>query len=419
MGATDSRLPPLEGPLPRFVCCHKVQEVPAAEAANHIRLELRRFVAPEFFFGAGALDLTGRYAASYRARKVLLITDPGVVRAGWTKVVERSLEEAGIAYAVFDGVTPNPRDHEVMDGVQFYRDEGCDVIVAVGGGSPMDCAKAIGILSSNDGHVLSFEGVDQARLPGPPMIFAPTTAGTGSDLSQFGIITDTCGRRKIAIVGKLVIPEVSLIDAGTTVTMDPALTASTGMNVLTNAVEAYVSTASSPVTDLFALEAMRLVSKSLPDAVEQPKNLRAREQMMLASLYAGLAFSSASLGMVHAMAHGVGGLLDAPHGVCAALLMEHGVDFNYEAAPQRYSTVAGVLGLPAAGLTESNAKAALIEKLAQLREQVGIRGRLRDLGLSKEDITVVAESALDDPCLVTNPRTVSLDELRRCYEQAF
>ncbi len=389
------------------------------ESGTCLRLELRRFIAPEFFFGAGALGLAGRYAANYRARKVLLVTDPGVARAGWAGLVRGSLLEAGIDCALFDGVTPNPKDHEVMDGAQFYRREGCDVIVAVGGGSPMDCAKAIGISSTNNADILSFSGVDQVRLPGPPMIFVPTTAGTGADVSQFDVITDTKRRRKISIVGKVVIPDVSLMDAATTTTMDSELTAATGMDSLSHAVEAYVSTASSPITDLFALEAMRLVSTSLLHAVQEPENLQARERMMLASLCAGLAFSSASLGMVHAMAHSLGGFLDATHGVCNAILMEHVVAFNYEAAEQRYLAIAGALGLPAAALTESNAKVSLTQKLADLREEVGIRWGLRDLGLSRQDIPCLVERALDDMCLVTNPRTPTPDELRRCYERAF
>jgi len=384
------------------------------------RLELRRFVAPEFFFGAGAIALAGRCAANYHARKVLVVTDPGVAQAGWSGHAERSLQAAGIPYAVFDGVTSNPKDYEVMDGVRFYREEGCDVILAVGGGSPMDCAKAIGISSTNHAHVMTFEGVDRVPLPGPPMIFVPTTAGTGADVSQFDIILDTSRNRKVAIVSKVVIPDVSLIDPGATTTMDPQLTAATGLDALTHAMEAYVSNASSPVTDLFALEAMRLVTRSLPDAVREPHDMRAREGMMLASLYAGLAFSSASLGLVHAMAHGLGGQLNgACHGVCNAILLEHVVELNFPAAEERYETAAKALGLEVSAGGGHGSKAVLVRGLSELRQRVGIRQRLRDLGLAWNDIPVVVENAYQDACLATNPRTVSKDELRECYERAF
>lgn len=383
------------------------------------QLEMRKFVAPEFVFGAGVIELAGQYAINYNARKILLVTDPGVKRAGWTGAVEQSLKKADIPYVVFDCVTPNPKDYEVMEGVQVYRKEQCDVIVAVGGGSPMDCAKGIGISSSNAMHVLSFEGVDQVPVPGPPLIFIPTTAGTAADISQFDIITDTVRKVKIAIVSKLVIPDVSLIDPCTTITMDRHMTAATGMDALTHAVEAYVSNASSPVTDLFALDAIRLIRKHLLDAVEQPTNMSARENMMLASLFAGLAFSNASLGMVHAMAHSLGGLLDLPHGECNAILLEHVVDFNFNAAAERYVDVARALGLNTELLAGGGEKDALVQSISDLRENAGIRPRLRDLNLQREDIPALAENAFNDPCLATNPRVASVEDIQGCYERAY
>lgn len=382
-------------------------------------LEIRKFVVPEFVFGTGVIDLAGQYAINYNARKVLLVTDCGVTRAGWVAAVEQSLKKADVPYVIFDRITPNPKDYEVMEGVQVYRKEECDVIVAVGGGSPMDCAKGIGISSTNDMHVLAFEGVDQVPVPGPPMIFIPTTAGTAADVSQFDIVSDTARKVKIAIISKVVIPDVALIDPGTTTTMDPHLTAATGMDALTHAIEAYVSNASSPVTDLFALEAIRLVRQNLVEAVEWPTNMAVRGNMMRASLFAGLAFSNASLGMVHAMAHSLGGLLDLPHGECNAILLEHVVEFNFNAAPQRYIDVAQALGLNAEALIGRGEKEALVRSISGLRENVGIRLRLRDLDLRKEDIPALAEKAFKDPCLATNPRVASVDEIRGCYERAF
>jgi len=387
--------------------------------ATASRLEMRKFVAPEFVCGTGVIELAGQYAVNYNARKILLVTDPGVTEAGWTGAVEQSLKKADIPYVIFDRVTPNPKDYEVMEGVQVYRKEECDVIVAVGGGSTMDCAKGIGISSINDMHVLSFEGVDQVPEPGPPLIFIPTTAGTSADISQFDIITDTGRKVKIAIVSKLVIPDVSLIDPCTTTTMDQHLTAATGMDALTHAIEAYVSNASSPITDLFALEAIRLIRKHLLDAVEQPTNMAARENMMLASLFAGLAFSNASLGMVHAMAHSLGGLLDLPHGECNAILLEHVVEFNFNAATLRYLDVARALGLNTESLVGGDAKDALVQSISVLRESAGIRPRLRDLNLRREDIPALAGNAFSDPCLATNPRVASVEDIEGCYERAY
>ncbi len=381
--------------------------------------EIRKFVAPEFIFGEGAIDLAGQYAINFNAKKILLVTDPGIIEAGWTGVVERSLRQKDIPYVVFDRVTPNPKDREVMEGVGVYRDERCDVIVAVGGGSPMDCAKGIGVSSTNNSHVLSFEGVDQVPVPGPPMIFIPTTAGTAADISQFDIITDSGRSVKIAIISKVVIPDVSLIDPRTTVTMDGHLTAATGLDALTHAIEAYVSNASSPVTDLFALEAVRLVAKNLLDAVERPGDMPAREHMMRASLFAGLAFSNASLGMVHAMAHSLGGLLDLPHGECNAILLEHVVDFNFDAAAERYADVAKAFGLYPDGTPGPECRQLLVRGLSSLRERAGIRPNLRELRLRREDIVTLAGNAYNDPCLATNPMTASVEDIRACYERAY
>ncbi|HBD08850.1 MAG TPA: alcohol dehydrogenase, partial [Syntrophobacteraceae bacterium] len=197
--------------------------------------ELRKFVAPEIVFGDGALGLIGQCAANLGARKVLLVTDPGVAAAGWVSPVQKSLREEGISCLLFERVTPNPKDHEVMDGAEVYREENCDVIVVVGGGSPMDCAKAIGVVATNDRHVLEFEGVDEVAVPGPPLICIPTTAGTSADVSQFAIITDTARQVKIAIISKALVPDVALIDPVTTTTMSAQLTAATGMDALVHA----------------------------------------------------------------------------------------------------------------------------------------------------------------------------------------
>ena len=275
-------------------------------------LKLRKFVAPEFLFGPGALDLVSQYARNFGANKVLVVTDSGVISAGWAGKVMEALESAGIPGVIFSDVTPNPRSEEVMAGVEFYRDQECDVIVAVGGGSPMDCAKGIGIVNTNRKSILEFEGIDNVGKPGPPLICIPTTAGTSADVSQFAIINNLPKRVKMAIISKTVVPDVALIDPATTVTMDLYLTACTGLDALVHAIEAFVSSANSPVTDLHALEAIRIIPSTLLDVIAHPDDVELRAKMMLGSLEAGLAFSNASLGAVHAMAHSLGGVLDLP-----------------------------------------------------------------------------------------------------------
>lgn len=379
---------------------------------------VRKFVNPEIVYGAGSLRLAGQYARAFEARRVLVVTDPGVMAAGWTGRVVDALQEAGIAPVIFSAVSANPRDFEVMNGAEVYRRQECDAIVAVGGGSPIDCAKGVGIVSANRCHILACEGVDQVPLPMPPLICIPTTAGTSADVSQFAIINNTQAAVKIAIVSKSTVPDVALIDPETTTTMDARLTACTGLDALVHAIEAYVSNASSPLTDLHALQAIRLISDHLLTAVAEPGNLAARDRMMLASLEAGLAFSNASLGAVHAMSHSLGGAFDLPHGECNALLLEHVVRFNFPAAEERYREVAAAMGLKVANLAAERCLEALTERIGTMRRAAGITARLQEAGVATTDLASLAAKALNDACMVTNPRRPTLAEIEALYARA-
>ena len=380
--------------------------------------EMRKFVAPEFIFGVGARRRVGFYARNMMARRVLVVSDDGVIHAGWLKDVETDLREAGIDFVVFKGLSPNPKDHEVMAGAALYAREHCDVIVALGGGSVIDCAKAIGVVHTNGCSVLRFEGVDQIEAPGPPLICIPTTAGTSADISQFCIIVNSAERYKMAIISKTVVPDVALVDPETTLSMDPYLTACTGMDTLTHAIEAYVSTACSPIVDVHALAAIRLVSGNLEQAVLAPAELPARENMMLASLQAGLAFSNASLGAVHAMAHSAGGFLDLPHGECNALLLEHVVRFNMTAAPERYRQVAEAMGIDTRGMDAKTVTVRVTEALANLRRRVGIADGLAARGVRVADLPELAMHAVKDACVFTNPRNVNTSDAQAIYGEA-
>jgi len=386
---------------------------------ERLLLSMRKFVAPEFVFGRGALALVGRQAAGLGVRRALLVADPGLAGYGWPDQVEDSLNEAGVETERFDALSPNPRDHEIMNGVAAFSEASCDAIVAIGGGSALDCAKGIGIAWANERHILEFEGVDNVERPGPPLLCVPTTSGTGAEVSQFAIVTDTARRRKIVIASKTLIPDAALLDPDATVTMPAELTANTGLDALTHAVEAYVSNAHGPVTDLFALDAVRLIKANLATALAAPDNIEARGAMLLASLYAGLAFSNAILGAVHAMAHSLGGLLDLPHGLCNAILLDHVVGYNYSAAPERYDTLGRCLGAdidPAAPLAVN--KAATLEAFAAFKRSVGVTRGLADLGVGRECLSELARTALDDPCLLTNPRQPTQADLEVLYESA-
>jgi alcohol dehydrogenase class IV len=380
--------------------------------------ELRKFVAPEFIFGVGARRRAGFYARNLQARRVLVVTDPGIIRAGWLNELLTDLEESGLQSVVFSHVTPNPRDYEVMAGAGIYRDEGCDVILALGGGSVLDCAKGIGIVAGNGGHILDYEGVDRIPRPGPPLICIPTTAGTAADISQFAIINNTTQRYKIAIISKSVVPDVALVDPETTTTLNPYLTACTGLDALTHAIEAYVSTANSPVVDVHALAAIELIRDHLLPAVTEPANLMARENMMLASLQAGLAFSNASLGAVHAMAHSLGGYLDLPHGESNALLLEHVLRFNYPAAEDRYQRIGQAIGVSLAGVPATLREKRLTEALQNLRQACGIHEGLAARGVNISTIADLAPPVVRDACLFTNPRRASVGDIKTLYAEA-
>jgi alcohol dehydrogenase len=380
--------------------------------------EMRKFIAPEIVFGEGAIKKAGSYAHNFGAGKILLVTDPGIIEAGWSKKIENDFKKIGIPYLLFKDITPNPKDREVMAGAEVYINEGCDIIIAIGGGSVMDCAKGIGIVSTNKKHILEFEGVDEVSVPGPPLICIPTTAGTSADVSQFAIITDTGRKVKIAIISKTTVPDVSLIDPGTTTTVSPELTAATGLDAWVHAWEAFVSNASSCITDLFALEAIRLVWNNLLGACKNPGEMKYRNNMMMASLMAGLAFSNASLGLVHGMAHSLGGLLDLPHGECNAILLEQVVDFNFDAAHEKYLIIGETMGISHNGLKPKEKKNVLINKLAEFREKAGIIKTLGQLGVTPRDIPLLSKNAIKDPCVATNPIEPTVEDIEDIYERA-
>jgi alcohol dehydrogenase class IV len=382
----------------------------------HGSLPTRKFSAPEMILGDGSRNLIGQYVNSLSGRNVLLVTDPGVIKAGWVGEVEDSIDSEGIDVVVYDKVSPNPRSSEVMKGAEIYEAEGCDLIVAVGGGSPMDCGKSIGAVASNQCNVLELEGVDEVALPAPPLICVPTTAGSSADVSQFAIINDEKEKRKFAIISKTMIADLALIDPETTVSMGRELTAATGLDALCHAFESYVSNASSVMTDMYALEATKLIAEYLPKAYDEPDNLIFRDKMMLGSMYAGLAFSNASLGLVHAMAHSLGGYLDSPHGECNAQLLCPVVQFNYPFASEKYKALeAAIVGEKLSGTKGPDG---LVKALEELNEHLDIKPGLSCMGVRENDIVRLSKNAYIDPCLATNPNPATVEDIARLYHDS-
>jgi alcohol dehydrogenase len=380
--------------------------------------ELRKFFAPEFIFGEHSLSLVGNYIKKFGINRVLVVSDSGVISAGWTESVINSIDNSSIDYVLFSEISPNPRDTEVSAGATLYMNKFCDGIIAIGGGSVMDAAKGIGIEAVNQRNILEFEGVNKVILPMPPLICMPTTGGTASEVSQFSIINNVNEKYKIAIISKAVVPDLAIIDPVTLTSMDSYLTACTGVDAVVHAVEAYCSTGGSRITDNYAIDALNLLGANLLKSIEQPNNLEYRSNVMLASLEAGLAFSNAGLGIVHSMAHSLGGYLDLPHGECNAMLLNTSIDFNYNSDMQsRYSNIAIALGM-----SNNNghiySKSDIMKFIFDFKLSVGINNQLSNKGVKIDDIETLSEKALYDPCLATNPRIPNLADIQSLYKEA-
>ncbi|HPS13632.1 MAG TPA: iron-containing alcohol dehydrogenase [Prolixibacteraceae bacterium] len=383
-----------------------------------IELAIRKFVAPEFIFGIDARLMVGQYCQKLGGKKILLVTDEVLSGTKWIAEIKRILDSIGIEYLTYSDILPNPRDFQVMNGAQIFLQNQCNLILAVGGGSVMDCAKGIGIVSTNHKDIGNFEGVDQIERPIPPLICIPTTGGTAADVSQFAIINNIGEKYKMAIISKAIVPDVALIDPVVLTTMDNYLTAYTGMDALSHAFEAYVSNASSSFTDLYALEAIRLIQANLIQTIAEPNDIQLRGKIMLASLYAGLAFSNASLGCVHSLAHSLGGYLDLAHGECNAILLPHVVDFNFHAASEKYSIISQIFDIDTARLSSSDVKKGLMVKLMDFNKQLGIIATLQQKGVRADIVPILANKAIKDPCNATNPHPPVKRDLEIIYSSA-
>jgi alcohol dehydrogenase class IV len=319
---------------------------------------------------------------------------------------------------VWSALTPNPKDHEIAAGYQAYREHDCDVLVAVGGGSVIDAAKGVAILAANGGNILDYEGVDKAPMPIPPLVVVPSTSGTGADVSQFCIVTDTIRNTKITILGRALVPDITVIDPRLLTTMPEWLNAATGLDALTHGIEAFVSLGHNQLTDHHALRAVQMVTDNLLCTIERPAEMQPRILMAQAALEAGLAFTNAILGAAHAMSHQVGGLLDLPHGVINGVLLPHVIRFNADADPVPYKVIAESLGLAEAGTPAIEAAFALADRIDRLAISVGVPRGLAQLGVSEDDIARLAASALQDACMTTNPRQADEKQMQALFRAA-
>lgn len=376
------------------------------------------FVPNVALMGAGCFKSLPERVRMLGASKPLVVSDKGMTALGYTARLTELLGDAGISSVVYDGTVPNPTDTNVAEGLAVYKDNQCDMLISLGGGSAHDCCKAIGLVATSGGSIHQYEGLDQAKAPLPPYIAVNTTAGTASEMTRFTIITNTSNHVKMAIVDWRVTPDVAINDPELMVDMPPSLTAATGMDALTHAVEAYVSTAATPITDACALQAISLIGKYLRKAVARGDDMEARDRMAYAEYLAGMAFNNASLGYVHAMAHQLGGFYNLPHGVCNALLLPHVCRVNMIARTERFADIAEALGEVTDGLSEREAALLAIDSIQTLSQDVGIPQSLSELGVKEEDIDTMVENAQKDVCRLTNPRKLSNAEVAAVFRAA-
>lgn len=381
-------------------------------------MQISKFMTPEIIFGNQSLGQIGESLRRLGATRVFLVSDPGVESAGWIEQIIHYLRQQNLDYVLWTQITANPKDYEVHAGVAEYRLRECNAILGVGGGSAIDAAKAIALLGTNEGHIVDYEGVDKIRHPLPPMVMVPTTAGSGSEVSQFSIIVDSARKVKMAIISKSLIPDIAIIDPQTLMTKDQQLTANTGMDVLTHAIESYVSLAATPLTEVHSLQAMRLIAKHLRPSVASCYNAEAKHAMAMASLQAGIAFSNAILGAVHAMSHQLGGFLDAPHGEVNAILLPYVLEYNYLAVPEKYRHIAECLGENTSGLSLRDSSRLALKAVKDLARDLDIPESLSAIGLQPDQIEWLSTHALQDVCMATNPRDMTVNDVAAIFRQA-
>jgi alcohol dehydrogenase class IV len=380
------------------------------------------FVGTKIVFGKHASRQVGEELAGRGLKKTLVVTDKGIVGAGLLEGVLESLKRNGIAYEVFDEVPPNPPTATVVKGVELFRAHGCDSLVAVGGGSAMDACKAISMMTNNEGSATDYDiGGKAFTKPGQPVITIPTTSGTGSEVTQWAVITDEKRHWKASVGSPFMSPVAALVDPALTLGLPPQITATTGVDALTHAIEAYTTKAAlngtSPATDALALEAIRLISANLRQAFAQGTNYEAREKTMLGSLIAGMAFPQVGLGNTHALAHPLGGYYDVPHGVANAILLPYVMKFNLNACPERFTNIAVAMGENIAGLSLMEAAEKAVAAVERLVKDTEIP-KLNSYTIKDEDWQRMAEDAFKDSNCNSNPRKTKVNDLLGLYQQA-
>lgn len=377
---------------------------------------------PVIHFGCNASAMAGREALRLNARKAILVTDAALLKSGTTEPVLNSLRSSGIEVVIYDQVVTEPTLANLEEGLALVRQEKCDLAIGVGGGSCIDTAKAISIMTANSGQFGDYRGFDRFPSPGLPIMAVPTTAGTGSEATCQSVITDTVRNIKMSIGSPHMMPRIALADPRLTTGMPKRLTAGTGLDALTHAIEAYVSVKAQPMSDMMALSAIGFIAKYLPRAWSNPDDLEARTYTLLGSLQAGSAFANASVGLVHGMARPIGAFFHVPHGISNAALLATIMEFCLDGNPERYARIAGALGVNTAGLTAMEAARAGASEVRELVSSLGVPS-LSGLGVEKEKLQAnareMAEDAIQSGAAANSPRVATPDEIVDLYMAAY
>ena len=381
---------------------------------------INRFVLNEVsYFGPGARKVIPQEIKRLGLHKAFVATDKELIKFGVAGKVLSVLEEAGIPYEVFSEIKPNPTVSNVKAGVKAYAESGADFILAIGGGSSIDTAKAIGIITNNPefSDVVSLEGVADTRRKSVPVIALPTTAGTAAEVTINYVITDEQNQKKMVCVDPNDIPAIAIVDAELMYTLPKGLTAATGMDALTHAIEGLITKGAWEMSDMFEIKAIEMINRYLETAVNNPSDAEARNGMAVAQYIAGMAFSNVGLGVVHGMAHPLGAIFDIPHGVANALLLPTIMEFNMPAALDKYVEIAKAMNVYAAGMSKKEAAQAAVKAVKELSLRIGIPQHLTELGITENDLDRLATAAEADVCTPGNPREVNKEIILELYKK--
>lgn len=374
------------------------------------------------YFGVGSRKMIAEEVAKRGYTKALVVTDKDLVKFGVAAQVTDVLKEAGIPFEVFDEVKPNPTVTNVKNGIAAFKAAGADFIVAIGGGSSMDTSKAIGIIINNPefSDVVSLEGVANTKKKSVPVIALPTTAGTAAEVTINYVITDEKNVKKMVCVDPNDIPTLAIIDPELMLSMPRGLTASTGMDALTHAIEGLITLGAWEMSDMFEIKAIEMIAKWLPKVVENPSDIEARDGMATAQYIAGMAFSNVGLGLVHGMAHPLGAYYDIPHGVANALLLPFVMEYNKESnAKAKFRTIANAMGVDTSKMDDDQAAQAAVDAVKALAIKVHIPQHLKEIGVPESGLPTLAQAAFNDICTPGNPRKATVEDILALYKKAF